>query len=148
MTEKQVQDAFLRICERLAGNRDEIIRNLKVVRASLDNTKELEDEERRLSGELDVVVEMIQSTVREEDLSGLKERYEKTNAMIRQVQQDLAMKRRRIREIEEYIGSLKELGCMGFSEAIWCSMVQRVDVSNSDMTFTMADGSVIKEEIA
>jgi hypothetical protein len=61
---------------------------------------------------------------------------------------DLSLKRRRIREIEEYIGSLKELGYMEFSEALWCSMVQRVDVSNSDMTFTMADGSVIKEEIA
>ena len=148
LTEQQVKDAFLRICRRLEEDRDTIIENLGAVAVSLDNTEELEAEERRLSGELDIVAGMLEEGGETDRLAELSTRYEQLDDRIREVKEELILKRHRLREIKAYTMALKTMDCTEFKEELWCSMVQRIVVKGRIMTFTMSDGSTLEEKIS
>ena len=125
-----------------------IIQNLGAILESLDNTDELEADRRKLSGELDIVAGMLEEGGEADHLAELSARYGQMDDRIRQVQKELALKKHRIHEINEYIRSLEFLNSVEFREELWCSMVQKVTVTGRILSFNMADGSVMEEKIS
>ena len=62
-TEEEVKAAFLRVVNRVIANRKEILRELRSVRDTLTGTEELEEEQKRLAGQMNVDADAVQEAI-------------------------------------------------------------------------------------
>ncbi len=97
ITEEDIKSAFVTAFNRLVTEREEIAANTRLVRQTLCDTSELEQEKVSLGQELAVLVEMIQNCIAEnariaqdqgeyqKRYNGLVERYEKAKARFDEV---------------------------------------------------------------
>ena len=159
LTEAEIQTAFVAALNKLLTIRREVIANLKEVQKDLGNTTELEKEVESLTGELDVVSEMVQQLIeqnarvaqnqadyqrRYDELAG---RYEKTNSALQAAQDALHQKRARNQQIKEFIAEVKAIpdSVTEFSSDYWGHLVDKVTVyRKKELVFTFSCGVEIR----
>ena len=104
ITEEEVKAAFVTAFNKLVTEREEIVANATLVRQTLCDTTELEQEKTALGQELAVLVEMTQNCIAENTriaqdqgeyqkrYNGLVERYEKAKARFDEVTDTIAQR--------------------------------------------------------
>ena len=150
--------AFVTAFNRLVTERDEIIANAEMVRQTLCDTMELEQEKAALGQELAVLVEMTQSCIAEnariaqdqgeyqKRYNGLVERYEAARSRFDDVTEAIA---ERSAKSERLAGFIKTLEAQTepvaeFDERLWGAMVDYVTVgADGGMTVVFRDGTEI-----
>ena len=159
LTEDEIKAAFITALNRLLSIREEVIGNLREVQASLADTADLETEVSRLTGELDVVTELIQQmimqnarTVQDQTdyqrrYDDLASRYQKTDEALQAAKGTLTQAQNRNRQIADFITEMESLPepVTEFSVDYWGHLVEKVTVGRKkEMTFTFCCGVEIK----
>lgn len=158
VTEEDIKTAFVKAFNKLVTEREEIVANANLVRKTLCDTSELEQEKVSLGQELAVLVEMTQNCIAEnariaqdqgeyqKRYNGLVERYERAKARFDEVTEAIAQ---RSAKSERLAGFIRTLGAQAepvaeFDERLWGATVDYVTVgADGGMTVVFRDGTGI-----
>lgn len=161
LDEKQIERLFVSSVNQLIAEKDEITANLGIVRETLCDNSRLEDEERTLRDDMEVLVGMVQDCVAEnahvaldqeeyqKRYDGLVERYNKAKARLDEVSAAISNNKARSETIRHFIRTLeKQDGVITeFDNALWGSLVDYITVfGKDDIRFTFKDGTEIQAE--
>ena len=175
ITEEEIKAAFVTAFNRLVTERaganvasrscastsascvsEEIAANARLVRQTLCETTELEQEKAGLQQELAVLVEMTQNCIAEnariaqdqgeyqKRYNGLVERYEKAKARFDEVTEAIAQRSAKDERLAGFIRTLEaqRKPVAEFDERLWGAMVDYVTVgADGDMTVVFRDGT-------
>ena len=159
MTEDEVKIAFVTAFNKLVTEREEIAANARLVRQTLCDTTELEQEKASLGQELAVLVEMTQNCIAEnariaqdqgeyqKRYNGLVERYEKAKVRFDEVTKAIAERSAKGERLAGFIKTLRaqEEPVVEFNERLWGCMVDYVTVGlDGGMTVIFRDGTGMK----
>ena len=159
VTEKEIKDAFVTAFNRLVTEREEIVSNATLVRQTLCDTTELEQEKANLQQELAVLVEMTQNCIAEnariaqdqgeyqKRYNGLVERYETVKARFDEVTDAIAERSAKGERLAGFIKALKKQSetVAGFDSQLWAGMVECVTVgADKGVTVSFRDGTEVR----
>ena len=167
ITEEEVKGAFVAAFNELVTEREEIVANAEVVRQTLCDTTELEQEKATLGQEslkglakasLAVLVEMTEKAVRENariaqdqgeyqrHYDGLVARYDAAKARFGEVTEAISAKKSQAERLAMFERTLKAQTepMAEFDSQLWASMVECVTVGvDGGMTVVFRDGTRI-----
>ena len=156
ITEEEIKTAFVTAFNKLVTERDEIIANARLVRQTLCDTTELEQEKTSLGQELAVLVEMTQNCIAEnariaqdqgeyqKRYNGLVERYEKAKARFDEVTEAIAQRSAKSERLAGFIKILRaqEEPVVEYNERLRGCMVDYMTVgADGCMTVVFRDGT-------
>ncbi|WP_273079701.1 recombinase family protein [Selenomonas felix] len=159
VTEEEIKTAFVKAFNQLVTEREEIAANVRLVRQTLCDTTELEQEKATLGQELAVLVEMTQNCIAEnariaqdqgeyqKRYNGLVERYETVKARFDEVTEAIA---ERLAKGERLAGFIRKLESQKepvaeFDSQLWASMVERVTVGvDKGLMVVFRDGTEVR----
>lgn len=159
VTEDQIKQAFIKVANRIFKDRDEVLANLRYGSEFITGTAELDAEAERLSGELQVIAEMVETAIDrnarvaqnqteyQAEYESLAARFEETKAALEKVQDEISRKQVRRFKIENFIRAVENLPCLvtEFDAELWAAMVDKVTVyGKEDIRFTLPDGAEIR----
>ena len=158
VTEEEIKTAFVTAFNKLVTEREEIVANATLVRQTLCDTTELEQEKVSLGQELAVLVEMTQNCIVEnarvaqdqgeyqKRYTGLVERYEAARTRFDEVTEAIAQRSAKSERLAGFIRTLgaQEKPVAEFNERLWGAMVDSVTVdADGGMTVVFRDGTGI-----
>jgi len=158
VTDGEVKTAFVTAFNKLVTEREEIAANARLVRQTLCDTSELEQEKASLGQELAVLVEMTQNCITEnariaqdqgeyqKRYNGLVERYEKAKARFDEVTEAIAQRSAKSERLAGFIRTLEAQRepVAEFDERLGGAMVDYVTVGvDGGMTVVFRDGTDI-----
>jgi SMC interacting uncharacterized protein involved in chromosome segregation len=159
VTEEEVKAAFVRVVNKLIGNRAMLLADLREIQQTYSGTDELSQRlhelEERLNAEAEAVQELIAKNARvaqnQDDYNAAYDAavscYEATKAEREKVAADIRQRGIRRREFERFITELEKLpkAVSEFDEALWGSLVEYVTVGkDKTMVFTLIGGTEMK----
>ena len=159
LSEDEIKAAFLRVVNRVAADRDEILANLRLVQESIGQTEELDADEVRLTQELTVITGLVEDAIArnarvaqnqetyQKEFEELTRRYEETRAKLEAVQENAHGKKSRARRIGMFIAAVENLPAEAteFNDVTWTYMVDQVTVyGKNDIRFTLNSGAEIR----
>ena len=161
MTEGEVKAAFVTAFNKLVTEREEIVANAEMVRQTLCDTTELEQEKAALGQELAVLVEMTQNCIAEnariaqdqdqgeyqKRYNSLVERYETAKSRFDEVTEAIAERSAKSERLAGFIKTLRAQTepVAEFDEQLWGCMVDYVTVgADGGMTVIFRDGTGMK----
>ncbi|MBO6293884.1 MAG: recombinase, partial [Selenomonas sp.] len=159
VTEEDIKTAFATAFNKLVTEREEIVANARLVRQTLCDSSELEQEKASLQQELAVLVEMTQNCIAEnariaqdqgeyqKRYNGLVERYEKAKARFDEVTEAIAERSAKSERLAGFIKTLQaqKEPLADFDERLWGCMVDYVTVGvDGGMMVVFRDGTGIK----
>ena len=158
MTEDEIREGFVRAYNALASDKDEIIENIREMKAILCNTDDLFAEKERLDADVTIAAERLQEAIDENArvaqdqneyeirYAELDKRYEELSAERDGVADTIKEKESKAIRLDEFIRALSEREGVraSFDESLWGCLVESVTISRrKDMTFRFRDGSEI-----
>lgn len=156
VTEEEVKVTFVTAFNKLVTEREEIVANAEMVRQTLCDTTELEQEKATLGQELAVLVEMTQNCIAENAriaqdqgayqkyYNGLVERYEAAKSRFDEVTEAIAERSAKSERLAGFIKTLEAQNepVAGFDEQLWGCMVDYVTAgADGGMTVVFRDGT-------
>ena len=160
LTEDEVKEAFISVCNRLIVDRSEILDDLKAAQAMLSGTAELETEQRRLAEQMNVDDDAVRQVISENArvaqnqeayrirYEALVSRFEETKARYDAVTEEIRMRGIRRREFGRFIAEVEKMGdkpIRKFDEALWGALVDHITVHAKDnIIFTLNSGTEIQ----
>lgn len=159
LTENEIKEAFVIALNRLLTIREEVIRNLREIQTALADTTAQETEVNRLTGELEVIAELLQQMIDQnartaQDQSDyqrrydeLASRYQETDAALQAARGALSQAQSRNRQIADFIAEVDSLpgAVTEFSADYWGHLVEKVTVvRKKEMTFPFSCGVEIR----
>jgi len=156
VTEEEVKAAFVRVVNKLIGDRAALLADLREVQETYSGTDELSQRlhelDDRLNAEAEAVQELITQNARvalnQDDYNAAYDaavsRYETTKAEREQVAADIRQRGIRRREFERFITEMEKLpeAVSEFDDALWGSLVEYVTVGkDKTMVFTLIGGT-------
>ena len=159
VTEKEVKAAFVRVVNKLIGDRAALLVDLREVQETYSGTDELSQRlhelDDRLNAEAEAVQQLIAQNARvaqnQDDYNAAYDaavsRYEATKAEREKVAADIRQRGIRRREFERFITELEKLpeAVSEFDETLWGSLVDYVTVGkDKTMVFTLIGGTEMK----
>ena len=157
--EEDIQSGFVKALNKLLVIRQEVIGNLREVQAQLGDTTELQREVESLTGELDVIAQLVQQAIEqnariEQDqddyqrrYAELVSRYEATDKALKAAQDALRQKEQRNTEIGDFISEVEAMPdtVTEFQADLWGSLVEKVTVHRKGiLTFSFRGGAEIQ----
>ena len=159
VTEEEVKAAFVRVVNKLIGDRSTLLADLGEVQQMYSGTDELDQRLRELDDLLNTEADAVQAQIarnarvaqNQDDYSAAYDaavsRYETTKAEREQVAAEIRQRGIRRREFERFIAELKKLpeAVSEFDETLWGSLVEYVTVGkDKTMVFTLIGGTEMK----
>ena len=159
LTEKEIQQAFVTVLNRLIPSRDELAANLRLLQRQSFSIAGLKVEERRLETELNAAYDLVQEDIQrnarvarnQEEYrrhhADLVKRYEEIEQELEKVKAEVQRKQAKGRELGAFIAAIEKLPqtITDFDEALWGAMVDHITVyAKGDLRFTFRDGSEVK----
>jgi len=159
VTEEEVKAAFVRMVNKLIGNRAMLLADLREIQQTYSGTDELSQHlhelDERLNAEAEAVQELIAQNARvaqnQDDYNAAYDAavscYEATKAEREKVAVDIRQRGIRRREFERFITELEKLpeAVSEFDETLWGSLVDYVTVGrDKTMVFTLIGGTEVK----
>lgn len=156
--EEEIIAAFIKAMNTLITERDEIIENIQLIRQTVCDVTALEQEQDKLRGEMEIVVELIQSCVAEnagtaqnqEDYQkrydGLVEQYEKVKSRYDAIVEAIEEKQAHYEKQGIFIDTLEKHGepITEFDAGMLGSMVEYITIDkDKNLTVTFKDGSEV-----
>ncbi|MCC8075266.1 MAG: recombinase family protein [Clostridiales bacterium] len=159
LTDGEIEEKFVSAVNQLLKNRDSIIADIDLVKASVYDTDSLSVEHGRLSDELALVTELVQKAITEnahhaldqreyqQRYDALTERYNVTKAQLDAVTEQIKQKelsRAALTDFQKALRSRKAI-LTKFDPEAWCTLVDYATVySKDDIRFTFKNGLEIK----
>ena len=159
MTEEKIKTAFVTAFNKLVTEREEIAANARLVRQTLCDTTELEQEKASLQQELAVLVEMTQNSIAENariaqdqgeyqrNYDSLVARYDAAKARFDEVTEAISAKEAQAERLAMFERTLKDHAepVAEFDSQLWASMVECVTVGvDKGLTVVFRDGTEMK----
>lgn len=159
LSEDELKAAFLRVVNRVAADRDEILANLRLVQETIGETEELDADEVRMTQELTVVTGLVEEAIArnariaqnqetyQQEFEELTRRYEDTRTRLEAVREKAHGKKSRARRIGMFIAAIENLPCevKEFNDVTWTYMVDHVTVyAKNDIRFILNSGAEIR----
>ena len=159
VTEEEVKAAFVRMVNKLIGDRTTLLVDLREVQQTYSGTDELSQRLHELDDRLNAEAEAVQGLIaqnarvaqNQEDYNAAYDaavsRYEATKAEREQVAAEIRQRGIRRREFERFITELEKLpeAVSEFDETLWGSLVDYVTVGkDKSMVFTLLGGTEMK----
>ena len=159
VTEEEVKAAFVRVVNKLIGNRAMLLADLREIQQTYSGTDELSQHlhelDERLNAEAEAVQGLIAQNARvaqnQDDYNAAYDaavsRYEATKAEREKVAADIRQRGIRRREFERFITELEKLpeAVSEFDDALWGGLVKYVTVGkDKTMVFTLIGGTEMK----
>ena len=156
VTEEEVKAAFVRVVNKLIGNRAMLLADLREIQETYSGTDELSQRlhelDDRLNAEAEAVQQLIAQNARvaqnQDDYNAAYDaavsRYEAIKAEREKVAADIRQRGIRRREFERFIAELKKMpeAVSEFDETLWGSLVDYVTVGkDKTMVFTLLGGT-------
>ena len=146
LTEEQVKETFLKVCARIYSEKDEIIDNLRMLLSAVEDTAAMQAEADRLSGELDVISEMLQREIDQnarvaQDQDAYTQRFTELSARFAEVQAAkdktdaaIAEKESKGLQIRTFIEAIEELPAdlTEFRSDLWADLVETATVQQDN----------------
>jgi len=157
-SEEEIKNRFILAYNELFEDREEIIGNCEFAAALLTDTTEMHEEKVMLEQELEVVAELVAKLVNQnatlaldqtnylETYNGYAKRYEIATTRLKEIEEQLTLKKVKADAFNSFISALKESTepLIDFDDSLWCLMVDKVVVNSDDtMTFHFIDGSEV-----
>ena len=154
MTEDQIKAAFVAEMNRMIANKEQVLADIRILIATLTDTRELEEKEAVAGKELEVVSEMTRKLLDEYarvliEQTEYDDRYAELLAQSRVIEERIAeigeqceQHKRRKRELTAFYQALKAKGpVVEFDEDLWYVTVEKVTVpSVAGVIFTLRNG--------
>jgi site-specific DNA recombinase len=159
LDEERIKKLFISAVNKLLSERDEILGNFELIKATVFDTTDLEKEQAELQNELEVVAGMIQQAIGEnahfaldqgeyqERYNGLVDRFDLAKARHTAVTEEITGKQTRLSTINAFLYTLRKQDNLltEFDEKLWCSLVDYATVyDKDDVRFTFKDGTEIQ----
>jgi site-specific DNA recombinase len=159
LDEERIKKLFISAVNKLLSERDEILGNFELIKATVFDTTDLEKEQAELQNELEVVAGMIQQAIGEnahfaldqgeyqERYNGLVDRFDLAKARHTAVTEEITGKQTRLSTINAFLYTLRKQNNLltEFDEKLWCSLVDYATVyDKDDVRFTFKDGKEIQ----
>ena len=158
VTEDEIKDGFVRAVNMLIDDRDEILENARIIRATVDVTDRLSQEREEALQEMEVVAGLIDKAIRENSKKAqdqkayekryqkLVDRYEKARTKSEGLAVQVCETQRRLREIDRFICELEDADIIeAFDESMWRVLIQQVTVyAKDDIGYIFKDGQEIR----
>ena len=158
VTEEEIKEAFVTAFNRLVTEREEIAANARLVRQTLCDTTELEQEKATLGQELAVLVEMTEKTVMQNariaqdqaeyqrNYDSLVARYDAAKVRFDEVTEAISAKEAQAERLAMFERTLKAQiePVAEFDSQLWASMVECVTVGvDRGLTVVFRDGTEV-----
>lgn len=158
LTEDEIKAIFVKAVNQLISNKDEIIRNITLLKEQLTDKEALEKERDRISTDLNLLADKVQQLIVENarvaqnqddydrNYNELVSRYEAAKKQYDKVCEAIQYRKVRSRQIDNFIKELREQKLIEkFDERLWGSLVDFITVySKDDIWVTFKDGTEIK----
>lgn len=159
VTEEEVKAAFVRVVNKLIGDRATLLADLREIQETYSGTDELSQRLHELDDRLNAEAEAVQGLIaqnarvaqNQDDYNAAYDaavsRYETTKAEREKVAADIRQRGIRRREFERFISELEKLpeAVSEFDETLWGSLVDYVTVGkDKTMVFTLIGGTEVK----
>ena len=159
VTDEEIKAAFISAYNQLVTEKKEILVNAELIRRTLCNTDILQEEKRRLEGEMAVVVDMVNNCITEnariaqdqgeypKRYDSLIARYDAAKAEYDKTIETISSKEARSARLAAFVKSLREREGLidGFDSGLWGCMVDFITVGKGkEMTVTFRDGTEIQ----
>ena len=146
LTEEQIKKEFVKAFNNLIENKEEVIKDAESTILSLTDTKDIDDQTSSLKKEMDVIVGLMRSLVRENSRKAMNqdeynrkydayaEKYDELkNALFRleEKKQDLKVRRDKIKIFVDNLRGFDEV-ITEFDERLWNTMVERLIIYEDD----------------
>lgn len=158
LTEDEIKAIFVKAVNQLISNKDEIIRNITLLKEQLTDKEALEKERDRISTDLNLLADKVQQLIVEnarvaqnqddydQKYSELVSRYEAAKKQYDKTCDDIQYRKARSRQMDSFIKELQEQELIKeFDARLWGSLVDFITVySKDDIRVTFKDGTEIK----
>ena len=159
LTEEEIKEAFVKAFNRLFLGKEILLENLKEVRARICDTKSLEAEKIKLSDELQVLADMVQSCISEnariaqnqtdyqKRYDELVDRYDEVKGKYDATVQSIQSKNAKAERLDACAKALenRDEALTKFDEGLWGTLVECMTVyGKSDISVTFKDGTEIR----
>ncbi len=159
MTEDEIKATFIKAFNLLFESRKEILENISLVQKTICSTENLEEEQRRLAGELQVVTEMAHNAIQQNatiaqdqteyqvKYDELMKRYEETKAAYEKTAEEIESRKSKASTLSSFAKTLrkKEDILENFDEGLWGTLVENMTVrSKEDIDVLFKNGTVIR----
>ena len=157
MTEEQIQTAFLTAVNTVLRGRKKAIAAFEAAKSNVFDTTALEIELASLETEMQVLSEKMQALIREnatialdqeeyqKKFQAMSDRFEQAKAQKAETEKQIADKKSRLGEVEEYMRLLKKQNGQveEFNPELWCGLLDYITVGENKMVFTFRDGTEV-----
>ncbi|MDR1240740.1 MAG: recombinase family protein [Oscillospiraceae bacterium] len=155
ITEEEIKDEFLKVFNKLIGNRKELIEDCKLAQKTICDCTEIESELSRLYQEIEVISELAKKSIYESARTavnqeefdkrnnGYLEKHKKLTENINNLEKEKREKQNKFLEIKNFIKNIKtqSLVLNEFDEDLWFAVVESVTVGvGGEMVFRFRGG--------
>lgn len=159
LTDNEIKAAFVSVANKVLADKDTVIETFRLIRDSVFDTSALEQEQTKLTDELNIVAGLIQDGIYQnahvaqnqadynKEYETFSARYEKAKSRLDEVEAKIHDKNSRRKSIEHYLSLLEERqdAVTEYDVRLWHGMVEFVTVyGKDDIRFTMKDGTEVK----
>ena len=157
--EEEIKRAFISAVNKILDNRKEVIKNLELVHKMLSDSAELENSEKDLQAEIEVLIGMVQHCISENASTpqnqaqyqarydSLVDKYETKKTELDELKNTISDRKARLEILKHFISTLKKQKNLitEFDDTLWSSLVDYITVfAKDDIRFTFKDGTEIK----
>ena len=157
LTEEQIKTAFLTAVNKVLSGRKKAIAAFEAAKSTAFDTTALEIEAASLETEMQVISEKMQALIREnatialdqeeyqKRFQAMSDRFEQAKAKKTETEKQIADKKARLGEVEEYKRLLKKQNgrVEEFNPELWCGLLDFVTVGEK-MVFRFRDGTEVE----
>ncbi len=158
ITEDEVKLLFVKAFNQLMKNKDEIIKNVELMRIALCDDAELKKEQNRLYEELTTLNEMLQTSIKQnahkaqnqdsyrKRYGELAKKYEMAKEQYDEVAYRLEQKTAQSERIQRFADTLRSRAELltEFDASLWSGLVEYVTIGKMERSVTFKDGTEIK----
>ena len=158
LMEDEIKAVFIKAVSKLLKGKADMLENIRLVQEKICDTAELEAESKRLMNELQVLSDMVQSSINEnariaqdqmdyqKRYDELVSRYEAVRVKHDQVAKAIKERKVKAKRLDGFAKALKEQESVtGFDEGLWGTMVDYMTVyGKEDIGVTFKDGTEIR----
>ena len=158
LTEEQIKTVFLSAVNEVLNGRKKSIAAFEAAKSTVFDTTALEIELASLETEMQVISEKMQALIREnatialdqeeyqKKFQAMSDRFDQAKAKKTETEKQIADKKARLGEIEEYMRLLKkqDVRVEEFNPELWCGLLDYVTDGENNMVFTFRDGTEVE----
>ncbi|MGX7125278.1 recombinase family protein [Lactococcus lactis] len=155
--EDEIKELFIKATKQLVGMKDEVMSNYAEMKEMLFGTAELEAEQENLETEINEIAGLIEDCVNEnarvalnqteyeERYNALVARFDKANARLEEVKQEVVERQAKGMQVERFLHELEKIGIIDeFDDDLFMGLVDVIEIWHDKKVVRFKDGSEVE----